>query len=124
MREARELGVQGEDRAAAFLQEKGFTIVTRRFKAKHGEIDLVALDGETLVFVEVKLSRSPKRAPEEAVSDRKRQRLSLAATEYLARFADRERPVRYDVVAVGPNDIRHQPEAFWPDWRGEDDGMM
>lgn len=110
----RSLGTVAEDRAARFLQDCGLTILTRRYKARHGEIDLVALDGETLVFVEVRFRRSLLEKPEASLNDRKRVRLTAAAVQYLADFVKEERPVRYDLVAIDPDGIRHHREAFWP----------
>ncbi|MBI5708376.1 MAG: YraN family protein [Armatimonadetes bacterium] len=110
----RKAGSAAEDEAARFLQEQGFTIITRRFKARHGEIDLIALEGEVLVFVEVKSTVKAERSPEEAIGDRKRERLFAAAEEYLAGYEGPERPVRYDVVTVTPTGIRLHREAFWP----------
>ncbi len=111
----RKAGADAEDRAAAFLQGEGFTIVTRRFKGIHGELDLVALDGETLVFVEVKLRRGTAMAPEGTVGAKKRARMAAAARQFLAAFEGPERAVRFDVVALGPGGVRHHREAFWPD---------
>ena len=119
----RKTGSEAEDRAASYLQDKGFTIVTRRYKALRGEIDLIALDGETLVFVEVKFSRSRTRPAEEAIVDRKRSRLCLAAAQYLRTFEGPERQVRYDVIAIGPGGLKHTPEAFWPEGEFGDDGI-
>lgn len=112
--EPRKAGTAAEDEAASFLQGAGYTIITRRFKAKRGEIDLVALDGEVLVFVEVKSTVKAERSPEEAIGDRKRGRLFAAAQEYLLAYEGPERPVRYDVVTVSPTGIRLHREAFWP----------
>lgn len=110
----RRLGRDAEDRAAQHLLEQGFTIVTRRYKAKHGEIDLVALEGEVLVFVEVKCRRSPSAWPEAAVDERKIERLAQAAAEYAARFECDNRPTRFDLVAVTPKEVRHYRDAFRP----------
>lgn len=115
MRDARSLGTEAEDRAAAYLQDRGFTIITRRYRARGGEIDLIALDGETLVFVEVKLSRSRSRLPEAALHDTKWSRIRAAARQYLASLAE-NREVRFDVVAIDPEGIRHTTDAnFWVD---------
>ncbi|MBI3721608.1 MAG: YraN family protein, partial [Fimbriimonas ginsengisoli] len=101
MPDLRRLGREAEDRAAAFLLEQGLTLVTRRYTARGGEIDLIALDGETLVFVEVK-SRGPRGSPEEAIDDRKAARLSAAADAYMAAMHERDRPIRFDLVAITP----------------------
>jgi len=113
MPSARRVGVEVEDRVARFLQDKGYTILTRRYKAAKGEIDLVALDGETIVFVEVKFCGTKKYLPEEGINKRKLQRMMAAGAQYLASYEGPDRDVRYDVVAIDPNGIRHLEEAFW-----------
>lgn len=114
MANQRRIGLEAEDLAARYLQSKGFTLITRRYKAARGEIDLIALDGETLVFVEVKFTRSKSRPAEAAIGDLKRRRLCMAASQYLRSFEGPERLVRYDVIAIGPAGLKHTPEAFWP----------
>jgi len=108
------LGHEAEDRAAQYLLDKGYTIVTRRYKAKHGEIDIVALDGELLVFVEVKYRRGNSSWPEAAVDDAKIERLAKAALEYATAFGCLGMPTRFDLIAVTPNSMRHHPDAFRP----------
>src|SRR5579871_759427 len=97
-------GREAEDRAAEFLMAKGCTIVTRRFKCRRGELDLVILDGDTLAFVEVKLRRVPGGA-EEAVTKRKQALLHESAREYLEKMDQPERSYRLDLVAVNANGI-------------------
>lgn len=110
----RRVGADAEDRAADFLLGLGYTIVTRRFKAAHGEIDIVALDGSTLVFVEVKLTRTHGAVPEAAVDERKVRRLVWAADEYLHKAGEPDRPIRYDIVAIDSRGLRHHIDAFRP----------
>ncbi|MFQ5876506.1 MAG: YraN family protein [Acidobacteriota bacterium] len=96
------LGRAGEEAAAAHLAALGFRILARRFRTHAGEIDLVAEEGGTLVFVEVK-SRSSLACgrPAEAVDRRKRDRLLRAAGIYLASVGrSRPRSCRFDVVEV------------------------
>lgn len=111
MPDLRGLGKDAEDRAADFLMAKGYTIVTRRFKAKHGEIDLVVLDGDLLVFVEVKWRRDGDSRPEDAVDDRKTAHLADAAAEYLVKMGEPDRAFRCDVVAATPLGMRHYEDA-------------
>lgn len=110
MRDRRAEGAAHEDRAAQYLLGLGYTLVTRRFRASGGEVDIVALDGETLVFVEVKFRA--RGAPEEALDWTKVGRFESAAEAYLAKFESHDRPVRYDLIAVMPDDIRHHKGAF------------
>ena len=112
-----ELGRRGEALAAALLQAQGLTIVERNFRCRAGEIDLVALDGPTLVFVEVRSRRSDRLGtPFESVDPRKQARVTRVARHFLAArgFADRE--VRFDVVGirfdVEPPALQHLRGAF------------
>jgi putative endonuclease len=97
------LGLAGEDAACAELERRGYAILARRYRTRAGEVDLVARDGQTVVFVEVKT-----RATEAfgggaaAVTWRKRQRLVRVAMEFLARSGLVHAPCRFDVVVVTP----------------------
>ena len=112
MPDKRALGREAEDRAARYLLEQGYTLVTRRFSSKGGEIDLVALDGETMVFVEVKARSGKFGTPEEAIDHRKMDRFSSAAISYLSRMGERDRTIRFDLVAIDPQGLRHYPDFF------------
>jgi putative endonuclease len=102
------LGRAAEDAAAAYLLGQGYTIVTRRYKARHGEIDLVALDGDLLVFVEVKQRSAPGYTPEESIGDAKRRALANAGRQYLAEVAEApERETRFDLIAIDRDGLRH-----------------
>ena len=107
----RSLGKQAEDQAADFLLSLGYTIVTRRFKSRRGEIDIVAIDPaqsqETLVFVEVKMRTQPGQIPENAVGWSKKQHFHQAVKEYFEKTGHPELPARYDVISIDPEGIRH-----------------
>ncbi len=112
--------------AARFLADRGLEILARNLRSRLGEIDLVARDGATLVFVEVKtrLGR-PSEPPQVAVDRRKQARLARLALDYLAREWLRDLSCRFDVVAVtldpagGPPQVEHFPGAFAADgWTG------
>lgn len=107
---ARKKGTEAEDRAADFLLDKGYTLVGRRIKTQRGELDIVALDGDLLVFVEVKAARSGE--PEWNLTEAKQAKLRLAAEDYLIQIDQPTRPVRFDLIAVVGEEIRHVPEAF------------
>lgn len=95
------LGAQGEDIAARHLQAAGLRILDRGVRFPCGELDLIALDGDTLVFVEVKTRRSDHRGtPSEAVDRKKRRRMTMAAVQYLKSRRLLARRCRFDVVAV------------------------
>lgn len=104
------LGREAEDRAAQFLLNEGYTLVTRRFKTRGGEVDIIALDGDVLVFVEVKYRE--RGAPEEQVGFTKVKRFNLAVDDYLQRFGATNALVRFDLIAVTPTQIRHHKGAF------------
>ena len=93
-------GARAEELAADYLVAHGLTIVTRNFRRRRGEIDIVARDGETLVFVEVRLRRHASfGGAAESITAAKRARLVAAAGLYLARLA-RMPPCRFDAVLL------------------------
>jgi putative endonuclease len=95
-------GQRGEDLAAAHFERLGFEVLARNHRTRFGELDLVAFDGETLVFVEVKTRRSGSREPWENLHDRKRSQVRRMAIAWLAEGADRPygAQLRFDGVAV------------------------
>ena len=94
-------GMKFEERAAAFLIDRGYELVERNFTSRYGEIDLICRDGDTLVFVEVKMRRpSSYGTAEEAVSRPKQRRLINAAEDYLQKSGASEVAARFDVVAI------------------------
>ncbi|MHC5039094.1 MAG: YraN family protein [Planctomycetota bacterium] len=104
-REALELGEAGERFATRFLRRAGYRVLDTRVKGRGGEIDIVALEGDTVCFVEVKTRRSEAvGTPEEAVDAGKIRRIVRAAREYIGRHRLHARPVRYDVVALRVNE--------------------
>jgi putative endonuclease len=109
---AQAAGGEGEERAADFLGRQGLAIVARNYRTRRGEIDLVARDGDTLVFVEVRL-RSSERfgGAVGSITARKRARIVAAARQYLMRLR-REPPCRFDVVALDGDEVRWLRGAF------------
>ena len=110
-------GKAGEDRAAVFLQEKGFVIRERNYRAGRAEIDLVAQRDNWLVFVEVKLRSSDAFGyPEEFVDQKKINRILEAAVEYQYQI-NWQGNVRYDIVSirdhVRPPEVVHIEDAFY-----------
>lgn len=102
------LGKSGEDLAAAILEERGYEILARRYRTRHGEIDIVARNDGTLVFVEVKArTTSEFGTAAEALTRWKRRRLARMAADYLARNEIAGTPCRFDVVAIdgSPPDV-------------------
>lgn len=95
------LGRSGEDRAAKHLAGLGYRILERNYRIAQGEIDLIALDGDTIVFVEVKTRMSDAfGAPELAVDLRKQGRMVKTALVYLKQKKLSQMPCRFDVVAI------------------------
>jgi putative endonuclease len=95
------LGFRGERAAEKFLKRRGYKIVARGLRSRGGELDLVAVDGRTIVFVEVKTRTSDRYgAPEEAVDLNKQKRMTRAALMFLKRHGLLEYSCRFDVVAV------------------------
>jgi putative endonuclease len=95
------LGLRGENVAARFLQRLGYKIVGRHVCLPSGELDLVAVDGRTIVFVEVKTRESDQHSrPDEAVTPDKQRRLTRLAVTYLKRHRLHDYPARFDVVGM------------------------
>ncbi len=111
------LGESGENAAARFLRSAGFKIIVRNFRCELGEVDIIARDGKTLVFVEVKTRRYDDPTPEEQVNLHKQAQITRVAKYYLSRYGTPQPPARFDVVAVvwpagHQPQIRHTPNAF------------
>nr|WP_182357419.1 YraN family protein [Tomitella gaofuii] len=97
----RELGDFGEDVAAAYLEEDAMTVLERNWRCREGELDIVAMDGDAVVFVEVKTRRGEGfGAPAEAVTVAKARRLRRLAARWLSEQAWSVDEVRLDVVGV------------------------
>ena len=118
-----ELGRQGEALAATYLQNEGYQILERNYRFRHNEIDLIALDGSTLCFVEVKARLSNKAgSPLDAVTVAKQREIIRAAQAYLT-FSGQECDCRFDVIGVNVHamhearissfTIEHIKDAFW-----------
>ena len=110
-------GREAEARAAAYLERQGFAIVARNVRAGGVELDLVAVRGALVAFVEVKARRGRAHgAPEEAVDAPKRARLARGAAAWLAASPRRYTRIRFDVVTCEPAGdgwhVRHWPGAF------------
>lgn len=94
-------GNQGERMAGEFLEGLGYRLLERQFRTRAGEIDLIAEDGEEIVFVEVKTRRSLGAGyPEESVHPEKLRHLALVAESYLQQKKWEAKPYRFDVVAI------------------------
>lgn len=95
------LGREGEDQAARYLAKRGYRILERNYSTRSGEIDLIAMDKETVVFVEVKTRSSDRYgSPELSVTPRKQKRMIKAALGYIRYRKLHQVPCRFDVVAI------------------------
>ena len=107
------LGRAGENKANEYLVKKGYKILTKNYKTHVGEIDIIALDKETIVFVEVKTrSGEGYGQPAEAVDYKKREKYVRVATEYLLRNKKEGASCRFDVVEILNGEINHIIDAF------------
>lgn len=110
-------GQQAESRAVAFLEARGYQVVARNFSCPWGELDIVAEQGDTLCFVEVRMRASTTWGdPANTVSFAKQRRVVKAALHYLMRKGYRRRMIRFDVIAIvgrhADAELLHLPNAF------------
>ena len=112
------IGSEGERAAAEFLEARGYRILERNYRTRLGEIDLVAEEGRTLVFVEVKVRRNDRfGGPAAAITSAKQARIARLAQQYVISRRLGERPCRFDVVLIWGDDpktrrIELLPGAF------------
>jgi putative endonuclease len=115
---AYELGKTGEDVALDYLKKKKYKIVDKGFRFLRGEIDIIAYDDETLVFIEVKTRKSVKFGqPEESITPAKRKQLRRVAQGYLLRKHIQDVECRFDVLSLtydelGGYTVEHFEDAF------------
>ena len=116
MKTTYQTGVSGEKAAEEYLcTEKHMKVIARRYRVKCGEIDLIMLDGDYIVFAEVKTRLSAYAGYGLAAVDaRKQKRISQAARIWLMTNGAMNSPVRFDVVEVNSSGIIHIPDAFQP----------
>ncbi|MDE5909483.1 MAG: YraN family protein [Lachnospiraceae bacterium] len=110
----RETGRRYEDEAAAYLEKNGFIILERNFRCRQGEVDLVGLHENCLVFVEVKYRKNASAGmPEEAVGPAKQLKICQVSDYYRLMHPHREgRQIRYDVIAVCGEQLAWYRNAF------------
>jgi len=113
MRNQYNTGLSGEQIAEDFLVQQGMQTITRRYRGGDGEIDLIMLDQDVIVFVEVKSRPGGQRGSGVmAVTPAKQRRLSHAALAFLVEREWTERFVRFDVIEISRAGILHIPNAF------------
>jgi len=94
-------GARGEEIAAGYLEKHNFRIIQRNFRCRCGEVDIIARDGGTLVFVEVKTRRNASYGlPQLAVTPFKQRQISKAALTYLSKYGLMKEDARFDVISV------------------------
>lgn len=119
------LGNRGERAAAKYLKQQGYRILARQSRSRIGEIDLIALDGRTVVFVEVKTRASLAAGhPAEAITAAKRRQLTRTALSWLKRRNMLHCSSRFDVIAITWQEgkrpvIEHYKSAFEPTGDGQ-----
>ena len=95
-----EVGIQGEKRVAQFLRQRGFNVIKRNYQCRFGEIDIIAENGEYILFVEVKTRKANALVSGiAAVDSHKQSRLTLAAQDYISKTLCEKQP-RFDVAEV------------------------
>ncbi|WP_418765343.1 YraN family protein [Mailhella sp.] len=110
---AKKTGAEGEDAAAAALRAMGWRILARNWRSGHLELDIVAEEGDALVFVEVKTrAERGMQRPFEALTAAKRERLLRAAQAWLAKHDAWGRPCRFDLVCVTSSSGTYQTELI------------
>ena len=110
----RKVGKDMEELGAEYLEGLGYVIVERNFYCREGEVDIIAKDGDVIVFVEVKYRKKDVYGmPEEAVGRRKQDKIYRVAGYYIYKNYKRmDLPCRFDVIAVEGENIRHYKNAF------------
>lgn len=110
----RSIGKQKEDLAAEFLKRQGLEILERNFSCKMGEIDIIGLDENCLVFIEVKYRKNTSYGyPQDAVSINKKRKIILVSGYYrMLRGVSDNSLIRFDVVSILGNKIRWDKNAF------------
>jgi putative endonuclease len=95
-----QLGQSGEAAAVEHLKRAGYQILERNLRTRYGELDIIARDGQCLVFVEVRTRRSRSMVPEESITTAKKQRLARLGMRYLQDHAQEDADWRIDVIAI------------------------
>jgi TIGR00252 family protein len=111
---SRETGYTGEDKAIDYLLALGYTIISRNFQSKRGEIDCIAKDPKgTLAFIEVKYAKSASRGhPAFWVTRAKQKKIIMMARRYLGEHGLSSQACRFDVIAIVNTQIEHIKNAF------------
>jgi putative endonuclease len=97
----KELGSRGEEIAARYLKEKGYRILTRNYRNRYGEVDIICTYEQSIIFVEVKTRTSTSfGSPEESITRSKREHIRKVALTYLESYSYPFKEVRFDVIGI------------------------
>ncbi len=108
-------GARGEDSAQKYLQSKGYRILARNYRKSCGEIDLIALDGKTLVFAEVKARATEAfGGPLAAITTAKQNKIARTAQLYIKENSPKFDSIRFDTICLLGGELTHIPNAFTP----------
>ena len=110
----RKTGTKYEEQAAAYVVTRGLVLLEKNYRCRQGEVYLIGVHEDCLVFIEVKYRKNARSGmPEEAVDKRKQTKICLVSDYYrLTHPSDSQRQVRYDVVAICGEDTRWHQNAF------------
>ncbi len=105
-------GNLGEEVAKKFLENKGYTILESQYRTKHGEVDIIAFDEKTLVFIEVKYRKTTKKgSPLEAINKTKQNKIINSAYQYII-DKNIKNNIRFDAVGILGDEVTHIVNAF------------
>lgn len=113
MNNTKVFGTTGEMQTKQFLEQKNYIVLEMNYRTKIGEIDIIAKDKNTIVFVEVKSRNSLAFGyPREAVTPQKQRKIQQIAQLYLMKTKNMDKPIRFDVVEILGKEITHIENAF------------
>lgn len=113
MKNHRQIGTVYERAVAHYMEQTGYVMIEYNYRCKAGEIDLIAKDGDCLVFCEVKYRTDDRKGdPLEAVDQRKQKRIFRCALKYLAEHRMEDIPCRFDVIGIENGRVTHIRNAF------------
>ena len=121
MAEIHDLGKKGEQLALTFLKEKGWIILETNWRFSRAEVDIIAKDGDILVFIEVKTRNSNQFMPPQASVTRKKRELLIEAAGAYMEAINYDWEIRFDIITVlffleQTYEINHFEDAFFPEW--------
>ncbi len=113
LNQRQQYGEAGEALAARMLRKRGYNIIETNYRTQLGEIDIIARDGDTIVFVEVKARQTGRfGAPKWAVTPRKQRKISMVALYYLKTTGQSQAKARFDVVSIRSTPLRPEVEII------------